>query len=842
MVDVVIIGGGIVGSAAAYELSRYDLSVTVLERENDVAMGATRANSGIIHAGYSSTPGSLMARLNVAGSRLAKDICEKLDVLHRQCGSLVVALSKDEIPALEQLLQNSIENSVPGVVILDREKTLEMEPNLSADVVASLYAPSAMIVSPWEYALAMMETAVINGVRLCLECEVGKIDKTANGYRIHFTNGGQSAVGCEQGFVETRYVINAAGLYSDKVHNMAAEQAFQIAPARGQYFLLDKSEGNHVNHVIFQCPSEVGKGVLIAPTVHGNLLVGPDSEKIPDRDNVSSTVEGLDYVMKSARRAAPNIDFSANIRSFAGNRARTGMHDFIIAEAVPGFIDLAGICSPGLSAAPAIAAMAADILRAGGLELHEKRDFIDKRERIKFHDLSQDEKAELVARDPAYGRVVCRCETVTEGEVRDSLLRPIPPRSIDAVKRRVGAGSGRCQGGFCGPRILDLLAEHYRCSPTEVLQNGAGSYVLTSETSSRQQKQEDYKCDSSQSAPNALPGIPSQAADQMQDQYELAVIGGGPAGLAAAYGAWKSGIRKIIIIERDKELGGILNQCIHNGFGLHYFKEELTGPQYAERYIKMLHDTSIEISLDAMALEITPERDVHYVSKAAGYRTISAQSVVLAMGCRERTRGAIGIAGARPAGVLTAGAAQRYVNIEGYMPGKRIVILGSGDVGLIMARRMRLQGAEVLACIEIMPQCSGLTRNVVQCLHDFDIPLYLSHTITEIRGKRRVEQVEVAKVDENRRPIPGTEMVLNCDTVLLSVGLIPENELSRAAGIAIDNATGGPQVSEDLQTSMPGVFACGNALHVLDLVDHVTVEGERAGASAASFVMLTQDR
>ena len=318
-------------------------------------------------------------------------------------------------------------------------------------------------------------------------------------------------------------------------------------------------------------------------------------------------------------------------------------------------------------------------------------------------------------------------------------------------------------------------------------------------------------------------------------KYDLVVVGGGPAGLAAAYEAHENGVEKILIIERDKELGGILNQCIHNGFGLHTFKEELTGPEYAGRFIDMVEGTNIEVMLDTMVLEIEG-KIIHAINTEKGYLTIEAEAIVLAMGCRERTRGAISIPGDRPSGIFTAGAAQRFINMEGYMVGKKVVILGSGDIGLIMARRMILEGAKVEAAVELMPYSNGLTRNIVQCLEDYGIPLYLSHTVIDVKGDGRLEKVIIAKVDENRQPIKGTEIEFDADTLLLSVGLIPENELSKNAGVELDLRTNGLVVSESMETNREGIFACGNVVHVHDLVDFVTEEAKNAGKNAAKYI------
>ena len=319
-------------------------------------------------------------------------------------------------------------------------------------------------------------------------------------------------------------------------------------------------------------------------------------------------------------------------------------------------------------------------------------------------------------------------------------------------------------------------------------------------------------------------------------KYDLVIVGGGPAGLAAAIAAKDNGIDSILIIERDRELGGILNQCIHNGFGLHTFKEELTGPEYASRFIAQVEERGIEYKLNTMVMDISNDKVVTAMNSTDGMFTVEAKAVVLAMGCRERSRGALNIPGYRPAGIFSAGTAQRLVNIEGYMPGRRVVILGSGDIGLIMARRMTLEGAKVLAVAELMPYSGGLKRNIVQCLNDFDIPLYLSHTVVDIQGKERVEGITIAEVGPDRKPIPGTEIHYDCDTLLLSCGLLPENELSKTAGVDLSPITSGPVVNDSLETNIPGVFACGNVLHVHDLVDFVSQEATNAGKNAAKYI------
>lgn len=477
MYDVAIIGSGITGSACAYFLSKYRLKIAVIEKNNDVCCGTTKANSAIIHAGYDPHPETLMAKLNVKGSAMAKEICAKLDVPYNQIGSLVVAFSEEEAKTVEELFERGNANGVPDLKILNREELKEAEPMISDEALCALYAPSAAIVNPWEYGLAMAETAVRNGAEILLESEVTSIKKENGVFKI--TAGEKE--------IEAKYVINAAGVNCDDVHNMIAPPKFRVIPSAGEYYLLDKSEGKRARHVIFQCPNKDGKGVLVSPTVHGNLIVGPNADA-RDKDDTSTKTRCLDFVREKAVKSVPSINFRENIRNFTGVRAATDIDDFIIEFACEGFLDLAGIKSPGLSAAPAIAELAVKMLGESGLALEEKESFTDERTHLRFKHLSDEEKNNAVKKNSAYGRVICRCETITEGEIIDALNSPIPPVSLDGIKRRAGTGMGRCQGGFCGPKVLEIMAK-YKNEPFEaVLQDNTGSVILTGKTKSEGDK------------------------------------------------------------------------------------------------------------------------------------------------------------------------------------------------------------------------------------------------------------------------------------------------------------------------------------------------------------------
>jgi len=469
MIDVLIIGCGIVGAAAAYELSRYNLKITAIDRLNDIAGETTRANSGLIHAGFDPVPGTVMAKLNVRGSRLANELCEKLDVPYKRTGAFVVGFDENDRATIKRLYRYGIENNVPELEIISGEKARELEPRLSPEVICALNAPTAAIVSPWDFAIALAETAALNGVKFSLNTEATGIKPFDGGYLVATSNGEFKA----------RAIVNAAGLYADNVHGFLKKADFEIIPSRGQYYLLDKSAGSTVSRTVFQCPDESGKGVVVTPTVHGNLLIGPSSEGVDCCGDVATDQQTLEHVWKTALKFVPGMDMRESIRNFAGVRAVAGIGDFIIREAAKGFYDLAGIKSPGLSAAPAIAEELICLMEASGFKFSLKDEFTDRRRVVRFRDLDGPGRSEAIRLNPAYGRIVCRCESITEGEILEAFNSPVPPVTVDGIKRRCHAGMGRCQGGFCLPRVIELIAKQFDLAPQAVLKDRKGSYIIT---------------------------------------------------------------------------------------------------------------------------------------------------------------------------------------------------------------------------------------------------------------------------------------------------------------------------------------------------------------------------
>lgn len=473
MYDVIIIGAGVSGTASARELSKYQLKILVLEKEEDVCCGTSKANSGIVHAGYDAANGSLMAKLNVRGNELMESLSKELDFPFKRIGSLVVCQKEEEVFQLEELKKRGERNGVQGLRIIRGSRLHQMEPNLGEEVIAGLYAPSAGIVCPFGMNIAFAENAYANGVEFHFEEEVTSIGKKEKGYEVQTTKGSY----------ETKFVVNAAGVYTDVFHNMVSEKKIQITPRKGEYCLLDKEVGNHVNSVIFSLPGKYGKGILVTPTVHGNLLLGPTATDIEEKEGINTTAKGLEEIKEKAGLNVKNLPMNKVITSFAGLRAHEKGHEFIVEELedAKGFIDCAGIESPGLTSAPAIGERVAQLI-CGRICPVKKEDFIAFRKGMVFpQEMTKEERRQLIEKKPAYGNIICRCEMISEGEIRDAVSRPLGATSMDGIKRRTRAGMGRCQSGFCAPKIIKILAESLGKEESEITKSGKNSNIIVGE-------------------------------------------------------------------------------------------------------------------------------------------------------------------------------------------------------------------------------------------------------------------------------------------------------------------------------------------------------------------------
>ncbi len=469
--DVVVIGGGVTGCAIARELSRYNLNTCVVEREEDVCSGTSKANSAIVHAGHDAVPGSLKAKFNVEGNRMMEDLAEELDFEFKRNGSLVLCFAEEDRPALEELYQKGIKNGVPDLKIITGDEVRAMEPNVSEQVVAALYAPTGGIVCPFGLTIALAENACDNGVEFIFNTEIKEIRKAESGYELE----------ADEMLLKASYVVNAAGVYADVLHNMVSEKKLHITPRKGDYCLLDKEAGNHVSHTIFQLPGKLGKGILVTPTIHGNLLTGPTAKDIEDKEATATTAQELAEITQKASVSVNNIPFRLVITSFCGLRAHEDGDDFVIGEAddAPGFFDAAGIESPGLTSAPAIGVYVANLIaeKAGA---GKKENWNGKRKGfIRPEKMTREERAALIKERPEYGTIICRCEGVSEGEIMDAINRTLGAVSLDGIKRRVRQGMGRCQAGFCTPRTMEILARERNMKMEDICKNAPGSNMLT---------------------------------------------------------------------------------------------------------------------------------------------------------------------------------------------------------------------------------------------------------------------------------------------------------------------------------------------------------------------------
>ena len=790
--DIAIIGAGAVGSAIARELSRYELNIVLLEANSDVGMGTSKASTAIWHTGYDATPGSLESRLLKRGYPLMQAFMQEVGSPFELVGGLLIAWTEEQFHNLPKLLEKAHQNGDMDVYLISREEVYQREPHLGEGALGGMFVPGEGILCTFTIPLACATQAVVNGVTLKVNFAVESIQKLDGASVI--SNGSEE--------VRANWVINAAGLYSDEINHHFGHENFKVTPRRGELIVYDKLARSLVNHVLLPVPTATTKGVLISPTVYGNILLGPTAEDLQDKTATNTSPNGLQSLLDKGKKILPALLEEEVTATYAGLRAATEHSDFQIAlHADQNYICAGGIRSTGISACLGIAEYVADLLKEGGVELKQKPEF----KSIKMPTIGEAftrpyQSAELISKNSDYGKIVCHCERVSLGEVNDAICAAIPATTLDALRRRTRAMQGRCQGFNCHAALVKTL----------------------------DRRSDDF------SRPLAREKKATDVATT------VLIVGGGPAGLAAALELKKLGVKDVIVAERESEAGGIPRMCGHIGFGLTDLHRVMTGPGYARRYREMAAQAGIRVHTNTTVTDWnhaagTGSPNILSYTSPDGIGTIEAKSVLLATGVRERPRAARLVPGYRPQGVFTTGSLQRFV-YEHHLPvGQRAVIIGAERVSLSVVMTLMHAGVSVLNMITELPH------------HQLYLPVFLpakilfadilarakiltNQQVSNIFGRQRVEGIEITDV------VSGRPRIIECDTVIFTGDWIPENELARRGALETGKASLGPQVDALFRTSEAGVFAAGNLLRGVETADWAALEGRGAARSIARFL------
>lgn len=810
--DIAIIGAGAVGCAIARELSRYDLKVALLDSNPDVGMGTSKASTAIWHTGYDATPGSLEATLLKRSYKLMETFLPEANIAHERLGGLLIAWNQEQFESLPKLLKKAHDNGETDVRIISTDEIRQREPHINPNALGGLFVPGEGILCTYSVPLACAYQAVKNGVETIFNFAVKDI-------RPGTEDGGREAIvhslSSDQSEIRARYIVNAAGLGSDEVDSLFGHRQFKVTPRRGQLIIFDKLSRPLVHHVLLPVPTSITKGVLISPTVYGNILLGPTAEDLDDKSATQTTADGLNFLLEKGQQILPQLLDEEVTATYSGLRAATEHSDYQIEmHREQRYLCVGGIRSTGISAALGIAEYAVELLQEAGLELTRKAEFKSVRlPSIGQAQIRPHQDAEMIARDPSYADMVCHCERVSRGELRDALNAPVPATTLDGLRRRTRASQGRCQGFNCHAALMKMVEEENQTAKSV---NRAKENQIEFPGKSVSQ---DLSCDPT--------GNINVAA---------LVVGAGPAGLNAAIELKKLGVRDVLVVEREPEAGGMPRFCHHTGFGREDLWRMWSGPRYAKYYRELAERHDVDVRASTTILGWNDSHSLNFTSPN-GLGKIEARAILLATGVRERPRAARLVPGTRPQGIYTTGSLQRFVYQEHLPVGKRAVIVGAELVSLSALLTLRHAGVKCVAMVteESRHQIQFPYTAMKWLYADLltRTPIITNTRISNIFGQKRVEGIELTHVNGQ------TERV-DCDTVIFTGNWIPEHELARSGGLALSPVTHGPVVDAAFRTSEAGIFAAGNLLRGVETADRCALEGRRAARGIAAFLKQTK--